>query len=112
MLALPYTAEHSDRINAILRWECLNRELFYVVLEARVKTEAWRRRYNNRRPHSSLGFRTTVRFRDGVRVARLEQVRPSTHHRSREIEMQRWANKKADLDMRAESCTSLGARNC
>ena len=93
----PWQNAYGESFNAILRRECLNRELFYGVLEARVKTEAWRQRYNNRRPHSSLGFRTPVQFRDGVRVPLLEHGHPSTHHRSREIEMQRRANKKADL---------------
>jgi len=93
----PWQNAYGESFNAILRRECLNRELFYGVLEARVKTEAWRQRYNNRRPHSSLGFRTPVQFRDGVRVPLLERGRPSTHHRSREIEMQRRAKKKADL---------------
>ena len=81
----------------IFRRECLNRELFCGVLEARVKTKAWRQRYNNRRPHSSLGFRTPVQFRDGVQVPLLERGRRSTLHRTREIEMQRRAKKKADL---------------
>jgi len=93
----PWQNAYGESFNAILRRECLNRELFYGVLEARVKTEAWRQRYNNRRPHSSLGYRTSVQFRDGVRVPLLEQGRPSTHHRSREIEMQRRVNKKVDL---------------
>jgi len=93
----PWQNAYGESFNAIFRRECLNRELFHGVLEARVKTEVWRQRYNNRRPHSSLGFRTPVQFRDGVRVPLLERGRPSTHHRSRELEKQRRANKKADL---------------
>lgn len=93
----PWQNAYGESFNATLRRECLNRELFYGVLEARVKTEVWRQRYNNRRPHSSLGYKTPVQFRDGVRVPLLEHGRPSTHHRSREIEMQRRINKKADL---------------
>jgi len=93
----PWQNAYGESFNAILRRECLNRELFYGVLEARVKAEAWRQRYNNRRPHSSLGYRTPVQFRDGVRVPLLERGRPSTHHRSREIEMNRRAKKRANL---------------
>ena len=93
----PWQNAYGESFNAILRRECLNRDLFYGILEARVKTKAWRQRYNNRRPHSSLGYRTPVQFRDGVRVPLLEHGRPSTHHRSREIEIQRRAKKKADL---------------
>ena len=93
----PWQNAYGESFNAILRRECLNRELFYGVLEARVKTKAWRQRYNNRRPHSSLGFRTPVQFRDGVSVPLLERGRPSTHHRRRELEKERRANKQADL---------------
>jgi putative transposase len=93
----PWQNAYGESFNAILRRECLNRELFYGVLEARVKTEVWRQRYNNQRPHSSLGYRTPVQFRDGVRVPLLERGRPSTHHRRREIEKERRANKQADL---------------
>jgi putative transposase len=93
----PWQNAYGESFNAILRRECLNRELFYGVLEARVKTESWRRRYNERRPHSSLGYRTPVQFRDGVRIPLLERGRPSTHHRSREIEKERQAKEKADL---------------
>jgi putative transposase len=93
----PWQNAYGESFNAILRRECLNRELFYGVLEARVKTESWRQRYNERRPHSSLGYRTPVQFRDGVRVPLLERGRPSTHHRSREIEKERRAKKKAGL---------------
>jgi putative transposase len=93
----PWQNAYGESFNAILRRECLNRELFYGVLEARVKTETWRRRHNERRPHSSLGYRTPVQFRDGVRVPLLERGRPSTHHRSREIEKERQAKEKVDL---------------
>jgi len=93
----PWQNAYGESFNAILRRECLNRELFYGVLEARVKTESWRQRYNQRRPHSSLGYRTPVQFRDGVRVPLLERGCPSTHHRSHEIEKERRAKKKADL---------------
>jgi len=93
----PWQNAYGESFNATLRRECLNRELFYGVLEARVKTESWRRRYNERRPHSSLGYRTPVQFRDGIRVPLLERGCPSTHHRRCEIEKERRANKQADL---------------
>ena len=37
--------------------ECLNREIFDTVLEAKVLIERWRREYNQVRPHSALGYR-------------------------------------------------------
>ena len=42
--------------------ECLNRELFGSLLEARVIIEAWRIEYNGLRPHSSLGHPTPDEF--------------------------------------------------
>ena len=41
-----------------LRDECLNREVFGSLAEARVVIEQWRREYNEYRPHSSLGYGT------------------------------------------------------
>jgi putative transposase len=40
-----------------LRDELLNGELFYTLREAQVMIECWRRRYNQIRPHSALGYR-------------------------------------------------------
>ena len=64
----PWQNAYGESFNAILRRECLNRELFHGVLEARIKTQLWRRRYNERCPHSSLGYLTPVQFRDGVQI--------------------------------------------
>ena len=47
-----------ERFNGKLRNECLNRERFRNLREARVLIEQWRQFYNHRRPHSSLGNRT------------------------------------------------------
>jgi transposase InsO family protein len=43
--------------NSKLRDELLNGEVFFSLAEAQVLIEAWRRRYNTVRPHSSLGYR-------------------------------------------------------
>jgi len=40
-----------------MRDELLNGEIFDTLLEARVVIEDWRRKYNQHRPHSSLGYR-------------------------------------------------------
>src|SRR4029077_901521 len=45
-----------------LRDECLNRELFGNLQEARVILESWRVEYNERRPHSALGYRTPKEY--------------------------------------------------
>ena len=93
----PWQNAYGESFNATLRRECLNRELFYGVLDARVKTQRWRKQYNEQRPHSSLGYLTPVQFRDGVRITLLERGRPSTHQRTQEIEKERRAKKTAGL---------------
>lgn len=46
-----------------LRDECLNREWFRDVREARILIERWRQFYNHERPHSALGYRTPTEAR-------------------------------------------------
>lgn len=43
-----------ESFNGRLRDECLNTELFHSIADARIKLEAWRKDYNEIRPHSSL----------------------------------------------------------
>jgi putative transposase len=45
-----------------LREECLNASWFQNLFEARRKITAWRKEYNEERPHSSLGYRTPEEF--------------------------------------------------
>jgi putative transposase len=45
-----------------LREECLNVSWFGNLFEARWKIAAWRKEYNQERPHSSLGYRTPEEF--------------------------------------------------
>ena len=47
-----------ESLNGKLRDECLNENWFTSLAEAREKIEAWRREYNEVRPHRSLGQRT------------------------------------------------------
>jgi putative transposase len=51
----PTENAHIESFNARFRLECLNEHWFLSLEDAREKTEAWRRDYNERRPHSSLG---------------------------------------------------------
>ena len=47
-----------DGFNGKLRDELLKREVFEALREAQVLIERWRRElYNQRRPHSALGYR-------------------------------------------------------
>jgi hypothetical protein len=52
--------------NDKLRNECLNRELFGSLLEARIILESWRVEYNAVRPHSALGYRTPNQYAQEV----------------------------------------------
>ena len=57
-----------ESFNGKLRDECLNAELFLDLIDARRKLEAWRRDYNEERPHSSIGNLTPVEFARTVRA--------------------------------------------
>jgi hypothetical protein len=52
-----YKNGYVESFNGKLRDELLAREQFDTLLEAKVLIERWRREYNTRRPHSSLGYR-------------------------------------------------------
>jgi putative transposase len=58
----PWQHGKDESFNGRLRDECLNVEVCGNVTEARVMIEAWRRHYNEERPHSSLGYRTPSEF--------------------------------------------------
>lgn len=51
-----------------LREECLNVSWFGNLFEARRKIAAWRKEYNEERPHSSLGYRTPAEFAATLRA--------------------------------------------
>ena len=52
----PWENAYVESFNSRLRDEHLNREEFASLLEAQVLATAWRRDYNEARPHSSLGY--------------------------------------------------------
>ncbi len=58
----PWENGHIESFHDKLRDECLNRELFGTLAEARVILESWRVEYNEHRPHSSLGYQTPGEF--------------------------------------------------
>jgi transposase InsO family protein len=53
----PWENGYVESFNGKLRDELLAREQFDTLLEAKLLIERWRREYNPRRPHSSLGYR-------------------------------------------------------
>ncbi|SIT15230.1 Integrase core domain-containing protein [Paracoccus saliphilus] len=53
----PWENGYCESFNAKIRDELLNGEIFYSLAEAKIVIESWRRHYNTKRPHSSLGYR-------------------------------------------------------
>jgi putative transposase len=53
---------HIESFNGKFRDEGLNENWFLTLQEAREKIEAWRRDYNQVRPHSALGYQTPEEF--------------------------------------------------
>ena len=51
-----------ETFNGSLRDECLNLHWFTTLAEAKVIVEAWRRDYNESRPHMVLGHRTPQEY--------------------------------------------------
>jgi putative transposase len=59
----PWQNGYGESFNGTVRDECLNMHVFHAVAEARVMLAAYRRHYNEERPHSSLGYRTPAEFK-------------------------------------------------
>lgn len=59
----PWQNGYGERFNGTVRDECLNMLVLQSVAEARVVLAAYRRQYNEERPHSSLGYRTPAEFK-------------------------------------------------
>jgi putative transposase len=59
----PWQNGTDESFNGKLRDECLSLEWFRSRREAAVVIEAWRRHYNDVRPHSSLGYLTPNEFK-------------------------------------------------
>jgi len=51
-----------ESFNGRLRDECLNVHQFVSIADAQTKIEAWRRDYNEHRPHGSLGHLTPTEY--------------------------------------------------
>lgn len=58
----PWENPYIESFNGTLREECLNRYAFAKGREAQQIVEAWRREYNEYRPHSSLGYISPATF--------------------------------------------------
>jgi putative transposase len=53
-----------ESFNGKFRAECLNAHWFMSLDDARRKCEAWRRDYNEQRPHSSIGNKAPIELID------------------------------------------------
>lgn len=58
----PWQNGYVESFHDKFRRECLARELFYTLSEAMVVIAAWRRKFNQIRPHRSLGMKTPEEF--------------------------------------------------
>jgi hypothetical protein len=58
----PWQNGYNERFNGTLRDECLNMETFHNRDHARALIKLFGRSYNDRRPHSSLGYLTPREF--------------------------------------------------
>lgn len=58
----PWQNGFIESFHSRFRDECLSREWFRTMTEARCLIEEWRRQYNTERPHSSLGYQTPAQY--------------------------------------------------
>ena len=58
----PTQNAYIESFNGRFRDECLNDHWFTSLAEARIRISAWRRDYNEHRPHSALNYRTPAEF--------------------------------------------------
>lgn len=66
----PVQNAHVESFHGKLRDECLNASWFGNLFEARVKIAAWKKEYNEERPHSSLGYLAPREFARRVAALR------------------------------------------
>jgi putative transposase len=61
---------HIESFNGTFRDECLNTHWFTTIEDAREIIEAWRKEYNESRPHRALGERTPQEFANRIAASR------------------------------------------
>ena len=62
----PTDNAYIEAFNSKFRQECLDAHWFLTLADAREKMEAWRRFYNEDRPHSAIGYNVPVALTDLV----------------------------------------------
>lgn len=73
----PWENGFVESFNSRFRDEFLSREVFKTYTEVRVLAEDWRKHYNTRRPHSSLGYRTPADYAAQYRASAFATLSPS-----------------------------------
>jgi putative transposase len=63
----PTQNAYIESFNGKFRDECLNEHWFQSLAHARVIIQAWRKDYNEQRPHSMLGYRTPAEVAEQLR---------------------------------------------
>ena len=66
----PVKNAYIESFNGRLRQECLEENWFMSLEDAKIKIEAWRKDYNEHRPHSSLGDETPRGFAEDWQLSR------------------------------------------
>jgi putative transposase len=61
-----------ESFNGKLRDECLNRDWFRDLREAKFLIETWRQFYNHQRPHSALGYLPPAVFASQSRIVEVQ----------------------------------------
>lgn len=72
----PWQNGKEERFNGTVRDECLNLHTFSSLAEACVQLNAFRRHYNDERPHSRLGYLTPLEFKKAWLEAQAKQADP------------------------------------
>jgi len=91
----PWQNGYAESFHRKFRDECLSMELFASLAEAKVVMEAWRKHYNQERPHSRLGYHTPLEFKAAWREQQRQRPgeRPSLSH---EGPPESWAEQRAE----------------
>lgn len=68
----PMQNGYIESFNGKFRDECLNEHWFRDLAHARETINQWRLDYNERRPHSSLGYQTPLEFASALRLGKTD----------------------------------------
>jgi putative transposase len=75
----PWQNGYCESFNSRLKDELLRREIFTSLRQTQVLADRYKRDYNERRPHSSLGYKTPAEFAAACVPSGFAALRPSEH---------------------------------